>query len=61
MGSDDVRFDVIEGQVEPPDGLDGRVTDEQLEEPPVAPDIPAEPLVRTLRRLQKRQERLRAD
>lgn len=60
MSSDDVRFDVIEGQVEP-DQPQNRESGEERAAPPVAPVIAQETLTRSLRRWRQRQQRLRAD
>lgn len=60
MGSDDVRFDLIEGQVEP-DRSAARESANNQDDPPAAPLIPQETLERTLRLWQRRLERLRAD
>lgn len=59
MSSNEVRFDMIEGDVEPDQPV-RRANDAEREEP-ATPEIPLEPLARAMRRLRRRQARLRAD
>lgn len=60
MSSNEVRFDMIEGTVVP-DQPERRAADAALDEPPAAPELPLEQLSRALRRIRRRQARLRAD
>ena len=60
VSSDEVRFEMIEGQILP-DLPEDQQEDAEIDDPPVAPEVPSAMLARSLRRLRQRQTRLRAD